>query len=241
MARISHQIFENKERRLAPGAMLRKGYDNLRAGIARRLGLPADAPSGSRNENGDFADGVRHGAQDGAQHGQRNGHQDGKQDGFQGGGLNGNQDGQCHGKQQAAPNGKSSGVHDGAKDGASHGTPTPLEQELGVEFHVVDGVVLAFCAGDLPPSTAYDHAETLLNWLQGQEQFEGNEVLSKMLEHLLYPHLAKQMGWKPYAWRTVATYFANLPGVRRRQVDRRSGIGRVGPTPVVYYIPFSDL
>ena len=47
------------------------------------------------------------------------------------------------------------------------------------------------------------------------------------------------VGWEPYAWRTVAGRFRRLPGVRRRQVDRRTGDDRTGYMPVVYKIPKS--
>lgn len=227
MARISHGVFENK-RRLGPGAALCNGYDSLRSGIGKMLGAaPADAID------------VQHGSQDGAQHGQRNGQQSGKQNGFQDGGPDGVQhgahDGNQDGDQHGAPNGKSNGTQHGTQHG------TPLEQALGVEFHVVNGVVVACEPGQEPPLEPVDHAEELLIWLQGQEQFVDYEVPSTLLEKMLYPYLAEQRGWELYAWRTVATEFAALDGVRKRQLDLRSGIDRTGPTPpIVYYIPLPD-
>ena len=58
-----------------------------------------------------------------------------------------------------------------------------------------------------------------------------------MLEELLYPHFGKEMGLQPLSWRTLASAFVRLRGVKKQQLDRRSGYDRSGPMPVVYRIP----
>jgi hypothetical protein len=113
-------------------------------------------------------------------------------------------------------------------------------EQLGVEFHVIDGVVVACKPGQPPPLEPIDHAEELLTWLQAQEQFMGLEVPSKTLEMMLYPHLAERKRWKLFSWRLVAAEFCALPAVSKRQWDRRSGDDRRGPAPIVYYIPFPE-
>jgi hypothetical protein len=113
-----------------------------------------------------------------------------------------------------------------------------LEQALGVELHVVDGVVVACEPGSGPPPSVQDHAKAFLTWLQGHAQIAGNEVPVKMLEDLLYPHFANEMGWQPLAWRTIAGAFVRLRGVKKRQRDCRGGDDdRSGPMPIVYRIP----
>ena len=246
MPRISHQVFDSKAPGSGPRALLRSGYQSLRAGLATSLGLSAGAPAGTNAfdnvEQHGTADGVRHGfqqgVQDGPQRGQHDGQQHGKRDGSGDGALDGHHDGHHDGLHHGNHDGKSNGPQHGGQDGTTHGTA--LEHELGVEFHLVNGVVEAFEPGQDPPQEPIDHAEDLLTWLQGQALFAGCWVPSKLLEERLYPYLAKKMDWTPYAWRTIATEFAALDGVARRQDDRRRGNRRIGPTPVVYYIPFPN-
>jgi hypothetical protein len=239
MARISRQVFANKRRRLGPRALLRVGYESLRA----RLSLSAPATNGSQDsgQHG-AADRPQHGLQFGVPDGPQLGQRDGPENGFHEGGRHGhpqgvhdrNQDGQAN----AFTNGKSNGIQHGVQSGESHGVP--LQQELGVEFHVDNGVVEPCEPGQQQPLEPVDHAADLLTWLQGQELFVGCWVPSKLLEERLYPYLASKMGWTPYAWRTIASKLVDLDGVERRQDDRRRGIHRIGPAPVVYYIPFPD-
>jgi hypothetical protein len=66
------------------------------------------------------------------------------------------------------------------------------------------------------------------------------QVPSETLEKILYPYLAKQKRWKPFAWRLVAAEFGVLPGVEKRQWDRRSGADREGPAPTVCRVPFPE-
>jgi hypothetical protein len=180
-----------------------------------------------------------HGVRDGTQHGQPNEYQDGAHEGAQHGSsnavhrriTNGISDEPSHGKQH----GTRHGHHQGQPSGASHGSA--IEDALGLEFHIVDGVVLACEPGHVPAPGAVEHAWAFLRWLQRQDHFPGNEVPARLLEDALYPLFCSAAGWEPYAWRTVAGRFRRLPGVRRRQVDRRTGDDRTGYMPVVYKIP----
>jgi hypothetical protein len=65
----------------------------------------------------------------------------------------------------------------------------------------------------------------------------------RLLEESLYPLFCSTAGWEPFAWRTVAGVFTKLPGVKRRQVDGRTGGDRTGRMPVVYNLAtgYADL
>jgi hypothetical protein len=111
-----------------------------------------------------------------------------------------------------------------------------LARALGIDFHLVEGIVHASEPGAPPPRTAADHAEAFLCWLQAQPPFPGNEVPARLIEHRLFPYFAAAKGI-PHSWRSVARYFANLHGVRRRQIDGRVGSDRSGSSTTVYLIP----
>ena len=159
----------------------------------------------------------------------------GFRDGIQNGGLNGYQEK----AQQGNSDGQSDGQKHGTLRGVSKGTSggSDLELALGLEFRVVDGVVLAYPPGHVPEPTAKDHAEGLLRWLQGQKFIQGHEVPARLIEDALYPHFCSTAGWAPYPWRTIATQFRRLPGVKRRQYDGRTGAHREGRMPIVYKVP----
>ena len=166
-------------------------------------------------------------AHDGTENGAHNGITNGVHHGFTEGTSDGSSDGQQHGTRH--------GYQQGQANGVSHGSE--IEQALGLEIHVVDGLVLAYQPGHRPKPDAKEHAEAFLRWLQGQEHFPGNEVQARLLEDALYPLFCSVAGWDPYAWRTVAGHFGRLPGVKRRQYDGRTGGDRTGSMPTVYKIP----
>lgn len=211
MPRHSHQVFDHKGRK--------------RTGMFSRLWNGAD-------------NGTEHGVQHEAQHGPENGTRNGVPNGLPHVGTPGRAPAERDGQRHGQPNEPQQSDRTGAWNGGSD--LTTLERELGVEFHVANGVLMAFSPGQGPPPTVEDHAKALLAWLQDQEKFVGNEVPSRTLEELLYPHMVKQRGWEAYAWKTVANRLAFLPGVRKRQADLRKGIQRVGSCPLVYYIPSPD-
>jgi hypothetical protein len=123
--------------------------------------------------------------------------------------------------------GKLSGELPGKVPGEQPRRATTLERKLGVEFQVVDGVVKA-CLADAepPPLTVREIAEGFLLWLQGHPQFGDNWVPARMLDELLYPAFAGSIsGGDAHTWRAVARHFIRLPGVRRREQDRRTTHG----------------
>jgi hypothetical protein len=228
MARTSHVMFHSK-RRLGPAMRI------VRDGIANIFAHTDAAPDSVSDK---ISDGAQHGVQNGRHGGQHHGQQNGAAHGEPDGALNGLHHGDRDGSADGASNGVRNGSQCGARNGAPHGRT--LEQQLGVKFHVVDGVVVACKPGQPPPLEPIDHAEALLTWLQAQDQFVGLDVPSKTLEKMLYPHLAKQKRWKPFAWRLVAAELGALPAVEKRQWDRRSGADRQGAAPTVYYVPFPE-
>ena len=176
-------------------------------------------------------DGVRNGIE----HCESNSYQNGAHEGAQNGSANGVHYGFTEGTSDEPSDGKQHGYQRGKSNGASHGSE--IEQALGVEFHVVEGLVLACQPGHVPEPGAKEHVAAFLSWLQRQEHFPGNEVPARLLEEALYPLFCSAAGWEPFTWRTVAGLFRKLPGVKRRQVDGRTGGDRTGRMPVVYKIP----
>ena len=183
------------------------------------------------------------GIYDGTLLGEPNGYQNGAHQGARNGSANGVHHGFTEGTPDEPSYGQQRGTRHGQQEGFTHGNGhgirqgSEIEQALGLEFHVVDGLVLAYRPGLGPAPRVKEHAEAFLRWLQAQEPFAGNEVQARLLEDALYPFFCSAVGWEPYAWRTVAGRFRRLPGVRRRQVDRRTGDDRTGYMPVVYKIP----
>jgi hypothetical protein len=191
--------------------------------------------------------GTQNGAQDGTQHGESNGRQEGYQNGAHEGARNGAQNGSANGVHHGFTEGASDDPSDGQQHGTRHGQQqrrsngashgSEIERALGLEFHIVDGLVLAYQPGHVPAPGAKEHAKGFLWWLQSQEHFPGNEVPARLLEDALYPLFCSVFGCDPYAWRTVAGHFRRLPGVKRRQYDGRTGGDRAGSMPTVYKIP----
>ena len=215
---MAHQSLHHDEDEGQP----RRG--RLGEAIRRLAGMPAKG-----------RDGVR----DGTQQGEPNGYQNGAHQGAHDGSANGVHHGFTEGTSDEPSDGKQHGIRHGNQqgqpNGASHGSE--IEHALGLEFHIVDGLVLAYEPGQVPAPGAKEHAETFLRWLQSQDRFPGNEVPARLLENALYPLFCSSAGWEPYAWRTFSGHFRRLPGVKRRQYDGRTGADRTGSMPTIYKIP----
>ena len=187
--------------------------------------------------------GNNNGIQDGTQLGEPNGYQYGAHQGARKGAHQGAHHGFTEGTSDEPSYGQQHGTRHGQQEGFTHGNGhgirqgSEIEQALGLEFHVVDGLVLAYQPGQGPTPGVKEHAKAFLRWLQTQEPFAGNEVQARLLEDALYPLFCSAAGWEPYAWRTVAGHFRLLPGVKRRQFDGRTGGDRTGRMPIVYKIP----
>ncbi len=194
----------------------RPGRRRLGRGFLRFVGLRSNRPS----------QGVHDGTENGDKRGSERDHQRGSPRVHRrdiGWIIGGQQHGVRHGYQQ------------GQSNGASHASE--IEQALGLELHIVDGVVLAYQPGYAPAPDAKDQAAAFLRWLQSQDHFRGNEVPARLLQDGLYPLFCSSAGWEPYAWRRIAGHFRRLPGVKRRQYDGRTGSDRTGSMPTVYKIP----
>lgn len=185
------------------------------------------------------ANGLSHGVHDRTQNGGPNGDQDGYQNGTRDGITDGVHNGFTEGTSDDSSDGHQHGTRHGYQQGNPNGARqvTDIEQALGLEFHLVDGLVLAYQPGHRPNPHAKDHAVAFLRWLQSEDRFPGNEVPARLLQDGLYPLFCSSAGWEPYAWRTIAGHFKCLPGVKRRQYDGRTGGDRTGSMPIVYKIP----
>lgn len=69
------------------------------------------------------------------------------------------------------------------------------------------------------------------------EPLPGRWIGARSLAEVLYRQFTEHIGWPEHSWKTVGIQFRQLPGVRRRQKDRRRGPDRRGSSPVEYLIP----
>ena len=115
-------------------------------------------------------------------------------------------------------------------------TGNELANALGVDLHVVEGIVHACSPGERLPPTAAEHAADFLRWLQAQPLISGNEVPSRLLEERLFPYYASisnapRRGDRSRGTSLLSRVFSDV------RLDDRVGPDRVGSSTTVYLIP----